>query len=214
MYLCRSGHIWNLWFNSIFGEITCGLLSCFCFEQRGKVVFAFTENNFLSWKKQLLLANSNRVLDVKLLRRSRHAFLTVANRSIIQSCVSLFGVYSITTLSNVLARTQYWTNVFQRARLFKDNRNNTLLNDFRWIEFELNTRSKEKKILLSFAFRRDSTVRNISRPLLLKIAKNLGNLLVFCRKILLVLSSAAGSQNQGTESISEVATDRLLFDSA
>lgn len=84
MYLCRSGHIWNLRFNSIFGEITCGLLSCFCFEQRGKVVFAFTENNFLSWKKQLLLANSNRVLDVKLLRRSRHAFLTVTNRSIKQ----------------------------------------------------------------------------------------------------------------------------------
>jgi len=46
------------------------------------------------------------------------------------------------------------------------------------------------------------------------IAKNLGNLLVFCRKSLLVLSSAAEFHKQGTESISEVATDWPMFDFA
>ena len=139
---------------------------------------------------------SNRVLDLNIEKRSKPAFQWRLPpfhqaKEIIPSFVSLFRVYSITTLSDVLAQTQYWTNVIQRTRLFKDNRNNTLLNDFKWIAFELNTRATEKNFtVICFPSTFDSTEYNSRQPWL-KIARKRGKLPVFSRIFLPVLPSAA-----------------------
>lgn len=74
-----------------------------------------------------------------------------------------------------------------------------------WIE---HSRDGKKNSYCHLVFHRDSTVRNNSRQLLLKIARKGGDLPVFSHIFLLVVSSAGGVYKQGTP-VADVSTDRV-----